>query len=204
MKRKSTKKQINQKLYIGQATLLKPAPRKEVVEIVLDVLNKPQFRKLQKHIEKISILRMRTSSYTVTVGEIKDGNKGKRLFIYDHNGVHPSHYSSTTVHELSHTHWGIKQKWDNEAWTKFNNSVKNLRPVTDYLRRRENKFKSDKRWNFTQYENEMHSAAAEIYYYPDTHLELKFFSDVQKLVDAYAELHGLPKKKTIHLKEEDV
>jgi len=195
-KRISTRKVIQRKLYVGEATEYKPSPRKEVVQDVLTVLQKPQFKRLQKHIEKISIIKTVASTKYVVVGEIKDGKKLKRLYIYDNSHIPIPQYARTAVHELAHIDWNVKQKWHNEAWTKFNEIAKELRPVNEYLQRKGENWKKDVRYiGGTHYENEMHSAAAELYYYGTEvggHY-WSFPSDQQILVDAYAELHGLPK-----------
>jgi hypothetical protein len=164
-KRVSTKKKINRKLYVAKTTLTKNAPRKELVDEVQAVLLRPQFRKLQKHIDRISITTGgNTSSRRVTTGRVVHRDDGRKFYkIYDYTSFSVGYYKAVAVHELAHIHWGVKQKWDNEAWTKFNTIVNELRPVNEYLERNEAKWRADKRFTTAnQYCNEMHSAAAEI------------------------------------------
>lgn len=201
MKRKSIKKQIKSKLYVAKATeggwsrKAKPAVRKIVVDEVQAVLVQPQFKKLQKHIERISITKSVKNYGRIVTGKVTHENKAKKpIFkIIDHDGFTASYYRSVAVHELAHIDWGVKQKWHNEAWNKFNAIVNKLRPVNDYLERNERKWKKDIRFDVAnQYCNEMHSAAAELVYEAKTSGHTWQFPEDQKtLVAAYRELHGI-------------
>jgi hypothetical protein len=193
-KRVSTKKKINRKLYVAKATLSKQAPRKELVDEVQAVLLRPQFRKLQKHIERISITTGgNLTSRRVTTGRIVTKPDGKKVYkIYDYTSFTTGYYRAVAVHELAHIHWGVKAKWDVEAFTKFNEIVDKLRPVNEYLERNEAKWRADKRFNANQYCNEMHSAAAELYYEAENSgHKFQFIADQRRLLAAYRELHGL-------------
>jgi hypothetical protein len=195
-KRKSIKKQIKSKLYVAKATEggwrngPKPAVREAVVSEVQAVLVQPQFKKLQKHIERISITKTVKKAGRVTTGRVVDGKKKPVYKIYDHDWFTPKYYRSVAVHELAHIHWGVKQKWDNEAWTKFNTIVNELRPVNDYLERNETKWRADKRFQTAnQYCNEMHSAAAELYYEAQhSGHRWQLGEDSDRLLAAYREL----------------
>lgn len=198
MKRKSIKKQIKSKLYVAKATeggwsrSAKPAVRQSVVDEVQAILVKPQFKKLQKHIERISITKSVKRSGRVTTGKIVHTGKKPVYKIIDHDGFPPEYYRSVAVHELAHVSWAVCQKWHNAAWTAFNAKVEILRPVNDYLERNEAKWRADKRFESNQYCNEMHSAAAELYYEAaTTGHRWQFEEDQARLLDAYRELHGL-------------
>jgi hypothetical protein len=196
-KRKSIKKTLDRKIYVAKATPNKSAPRKAVVDEVRAVLMQPQFRKLQKHIERISITKGGNSANRVTTGRVitdKTHKKKPVYKIFDYDGFDTSYYRSVAVHELAHIHWGVKQKWDNDAWTKFNKVANSLRPVNEYLEMNEHKWRRDTRFGTTanQYCNESHSAAAELYYAAEqTRHTYQFPADQRKLVAAYRELHNL-------------
>jgi hypothetical protein len=200
MKRKTIKKQIKSKLYVANATdggwsrAPKPAVRPAVVEAVQGVLVKPQFKKLQKHITRISITKSIQKSGRVNTGAVvTDPVKKTKLFkIIDHEWFPVDYYKSVAVHELAHIDWGVKQKWHNEAWARFNAAVNNLRPVNDYLERNEKKWRADIRYTSNQYCNEMHSAAAELHYEArNSGHTWQFPNDQVTLLRAYRELHGL-------------
>jgi hypothetical protein len=198
MKRKSVKKQIKSKLYVAKATeggwsrRAKPAVRQSVVDEVQAILLQPQFKKLQKHIERISITKSVKSSGRVTTGRVIHTGKKPVYKIFDHDGFPPSYYRSVAVHELAHVSWAVMQKWHNAAWTKFNAQVILLRPVNNYLERNEDKWRADKRFDFNQYCNEMHSAAAELHYEASTTGHVwQYPEDQERLLAAYRELHGL-------------
>jgi len=194
MKRKSIKKQIKSKLYVAKATGAgKPAVRKAVVDEVQQVLLKPQFKKLQKHIERISITKTIKRSGRVTTGRIIHSKSKKPVYkIFDHDGFPPIYYRSVAVHELAHVSWAVMQKWHNAAWTKFNAQVILLRPVNNYLERNEHKWRADKRFESNQYCNELHSAAAELHYEASTSGHIwQYPEDQKRLLAAYRELHGL-------------
>ena len=194
MKRKTIKKQIKSKLYVAKATPFKGAVRQTVVDEVTTVLMKPQFKKLQKHIERISIIKGGRKYGRVTTGRIvtKAGHKPVyKIFDYDHKS--PAYYRAVAVHELAHISWGVQQKWNHEAWMKFNTTVDSLRPVNDYLKRKEHAWRADIRFGeASHYCNEMHSAAAELYYKTDNSDHTYFFPNDQViLLRAFRELHGL-------------
>lgn len=198
MKRKSIKKQIKSKLYVAKATEggysrgPKPAVRQSVVDEVQAILLQPQFKKLQKHIERISITKSVKKSGRVTTGKIVHTDKKPVYKIVDHDGFPPEYYRNVAVHELAHVSWYVAQKWHNGAWTRFNEVVDTLRPVNDYLERNESKWRADVRFTSNQYCNEMHSAAAELYYEAaNSGHEWQFEEDQARLLAAYRELHGL-------------
>lgn len=193
-KRVSTKKKINRKLYVAKATLYKRAPRKALVDELQAVLLRPQFKKVIKHIDRISVVTGgNTSSKRVTTGRVvnKDGKKFYK--IYDYSSLNIEYYRAVAVHELAHVDWGVKQKWHHEAWTKFNTIVNELRPINEYLERNEAKWRADKRFlTSNQYCNEMHSAAAELYYEAENSgHRFQYPEDQKKLLAAFKELHSL-------------
>jgi len=200
MKRKTIKGKIKSKIYVAKATKGgwsrsgKPAVRQAVVDEVQAVLVKPQFKKLQKHIERISITKSTKSSGRVITGKVvHDAGKKPVYKIIDHDWFTPAYYRSVAVHELAHVDWGVKHKWQHEAWMKFNSIVDKLRPVNDYLERNETKWRADIRFGeASHYCNEMHSAAAELVYEAsNSGHRYQFPEDQEILVAAYRELHGI-------------
>jgi len=202
LKRKSFKKQLKSKLHVAKATKggwsrgPKDAPRKEVIDNVGAILCKPQFKKLLKHIDYVSITKSdKPYGFTFTGRVVTKPNGKTFLKIIDNERFPAFHYKSTTTHELAHIDWGVKWQYHHEAWVKFNKTVEALRPVNDYLERHERKWRADIRCEgFSQYANEMHSAAAELYYEEENGHKghsWKFLEDQKKLITAYMELHGL-------------
>ena len=135
----------------------KPAPRKEIVDRVIKTFNTDkQIRKIVKHVKGISV------KYSTNPRFGGRWNTDKQFFEFvDYSYMRIEDVDEVVYHELiGHAYWDWAKKWRNESWAKFNEIANRMPPVNDYVA----KYIEDKRDGRTDtiYENEQHSAIAEI------------------------------------------
>lgn len=222
----------NFKIYIGQATEGgwsrggKPAPRKELVDMVRQMWNNdPSIKAMRKHISELSI----TYAKSLKLSGMWMSEK-KKVRIVDDGRQSIDEYGSTFVHEIiGHTFYDFARKWRRDELTKFNLLANSIPPVTSYVKQNEDEWremnddqddrkKFEQKWDIpdddipfeeynndvkaleklqqenghhtmTRYANEQHSAITEIVYGIGGHRVLLSDVEVQRLVDAWKELH---------------
>ena len=134
-----------------------PAPKQEVVDrIIMRINTDKDIRKIMKHIKGITI------KYAKTINRAGSWNNIKQWFEFvDHANINVDDADEIIYHEIiGHAYWQWAKKWRNVEWTKFNEIANNMPPVNDYVA----KYVDDKRDGRTDtiYENEQHSAIAEL------------------------------------------
>lgn len=147
----------NFKLYIAEATeggwsrSGKPAPRKELVDMVRQMWNNdPSIKAMRKHIKEISI------KYVKTINITGMWNNEKKKVTVNDNGIESvDEYGSTFVHEIiGHTFWDFARKWRREELIAFNKLANELPPVSTYVKKNEEEWKkmNDENDDFVQFE----------------------------------------------------
>ena len=195
-KRVTIKTKINRLVSVGKPTPNKPSPRKEIVEAASAILAKPENKKFIKYINRISITRCVPKSGFRVTGRVVTKPDGTIIYkIIDDGEQSIEYYKSCIVHELAHVQWPVLYKWHNEAQAKFIEIAESCGPVNEYGRKNEQKWRSHTSRGTPQvshWANELHSAAAELYYHPEgRHDWLGTQENIDKLLAAYRELHGL-------------
>lgn len=197
MKRKSIKKQLKSLIHVGKSTPNKPAPRKAIVEACGTILAKPEFKKVVKHIDYISIVRcVEKSGFRVT-GRVVTKPDGKKYYkIIDDGEQSLEYYKGCIVHELSHIHWPVLFKYQSEALAKFIEVADSCGPINGYSKDHESKWR--KCWSkgmpagISHWSNELHSIASEMIYYPLGRSDsVGTDANRERVLTAYRELHGL-------------
>ncbi len=186
----------NFRLYIAKATLSKPAPRSQVVEITNDLWNNdPSIKKMRKFIKELSI---RHTSNGIAGEWIKEK---KRIVINDNGRCSISFMRSVNIHEIvGHTFWDFSRKYRRVELIAFNKLANSLKPISTYVQSNEKKWRlinddNDELFQkighetMTLYANEQHSAIAEIIYGFGGHKTILNQKDVQRLIELYEVLH---------------
>lgn len=196
-KRITTAKKLDRLIHVGKATPRKPAPRKAIVEATGQILARPENKKYIKHIAYISIVRCVDKVGFRITGRVTTKPDGRKYYKIIDDGEHSiEFYKSCVVHELAHIQWPVLHKYHNEAFSKFVKIADSLSAVNDYGKRRENMWRiyttKGMPHGISHWANEMHSAAAELVYYPNgRHDWLGTSENRNKLIEAYKELHGI-------------
>ena len=132
------------KIYIAESTVGgwqrggKPAPRKEIVDVIRDLWNNdPSVKKLRKHVDYMTI------QYSENVRDIgRWNNEKKKLTIFDNGAMSPDDFKSLFVHEIvGHTFWDFSRKWRREELVEFNRLANSLPPVNSYVEKYEDEWK---------------------------------------------------------------
>ncbi len=119
----------------------KEPPREEVVDNFKEMWNKdPQIRKMEKHIEYVSMVNNKTGNNAGTWS-----NGKAKVKLYDRESMTPEEMNLVVAHEISgHTFWDFSRKWRREALVEFNKIANALPPANDYVETNEEEWKT---WN---------------------------------------------------------
>jgi hypothetical protein len=103
----------------------------------------PTIRKMEKHIEYVSMVNNKTGELAGT------WNNGKaKVKLYDRQHLTPEEMNLIVAHEISgHTYWHWAIKWRNEALVEFNELANSLPPANPYIEEHEEEWKI---WNDDQ------------------------------------------------------
>ncbi len=137
----------NFKLYVaeesegGWSRSGKPAPRKQLVDMVREMWNNdPSIKAMRKHIKELSITFTKTQN---TIG-LWDIEKNK-ISVKDNGNDTITFYKSLFIHEIiGHTFWDFSRKWRRQELVEFNKLANSVAPVSTYVRSNEKKWKA---WN---------------------------------------------------------
>ncbi len=132
----------NFKLYISEGSsgngwsgrAVKPAPRKELVDMVRDMWNNdPSIKAMRKHIKAISITTV-VSQKIAGLWNLEDG----KICVKDNHRDSIPFYKSVFIHEIiGHTFWDFARKWRREELIAFNKLANELPPVSTYVKKNE-------------------------------------------------------------------
>lgn len=134
----------NFKLYIAKSTEGgwsrdgKPAPRKEIVDLVRNMWNNdPSIKAMRKHIKELSITFVKTQNIAGL------WNSEKQKISVKDNGVDSiKFYKSVFIHEIiGHVFWDFSRKWRREELIAFNKLANKLPPVSTYVKKNENSWR---------------------------------------------------------------
>lgn len=125
-------------VYVGSATLTKPAPRTELVDMVKEMLrNYKDLKPMRKHISAITITFQRTNHFAGFWQPIK-----QKLEIIDNGSQTVKEFTSTLIHEIiGHTFYWFAMKWRRLELIDFNKIANELPPITTYVKENEKKWK---------------------------------------------------------------
>ena len=149
----------NFKLYISEGSsgngwsgrAVKPAPRKELVDMVRDMWNNDSsIKAMRKHIKAISI----TTVVSQKIAGLWD-KENEKICIKDNHRDSIAFYKSVFIHEIiGHTFWDFARKWRREELIAFNKLANELPPVSTYVKRNEVSWKkiNDEQDDFEQFE----------------------------------------------------
>lgn len=147
----------NFKLYIAETSEggwsrdPKPAPRKELVDMVRDMWNNdPSIKAMRKHIKELSI----TTVVSQEIAGLWDETKGK-ICVKDNHSDSIAFYKSVFIHEIiGHTFWDFARKWRREELIVFNTLANSLPPVSAYVKKNEESWRkiNDENDDFKQFE----------------------------------------------------
>ena len=148
-------------VYVAKPTLRAGPVRKEVLELLRKEWNdNPSIKKLRKHIKLFTIYKSTTSTSFIYTGGYN--HSLKKVIIRDHDGANAKTYRVDLLHELvGHAFWHWAHKYRLEEWAAFNEFVRTLPPLNKYVKVNETKWRSHKQYEYSEYENEQHSAAVE-------------------------------------------
>jgi len=105
------------KIYVAKETDTKPAPRKEVVNLIITTFKNPRYKKIRKHLKRISIIKINNSYSSIRSGTFY-ALKNK-IVIRDHSSVPIDRYLHTIIHELEHAKYHFAFKYNREAFNVF-------------------------------------------------------------------------------------
>jgi hypothetical protein len=153
-------------VYVSKGTPVRPKPRNEVIALIRNIWNDDSnVKKMKKYIRKLSI-QTRISSNGQFINCGKWVKSDKKVIIYDHSDINFLDYKKVFYHEIvGHAFWNWAEEYRPEEWKEFNEYVKNLKPITNYVRINANKWKNmfeRADISYSLYEDEQHSAAVEV------------------------------------------
>ena len=175
----------NTYVYIAKSTDNKPAPRKQIVEALVNHFNTSQsIRKMVKHIKRVRILYSDSSRFAGTWWNVK-----QEFSYIDHKSMNIENALEVMIHEIDgHAFYQFGEKWRKVEWDAFNELANKMPPVNRYVKTYL-KNKIDGRTN-TKYENEQHSAITELMVHGSSyHTLLIGGADLEKLKNAWSEFH---------------
>jgi len=196
-KRITIKTKINRLVSVGKATPNKPAPRREIVEATGQILAKPENKKFIKYIDRISITRCVPKTGFRTTGKVAHKPNGNIIYkIIDDGENSIEYYKSCVIHEMAHIQWPTLYKWHQEAQALFIKIAEECGPVNNYGQQRESRWRRNSSVgsprHISHWANEMHSAAAELHYFPNGRNDwVGTQENRDRLLTAYRELHNL-------------
>ncbi len=134
----------NFKLYIadesqgGWSRSGKPAPRKEIVDMVREMWNNdPSIKAMRKHIKELSITFVKTQNICGLWNEEK-----QKVSVKDNGRETIFFYKSVFIHEIiGHTFWDFSRKWRRQELTAFNKLANELPPVSTYVKKNEQEWR---------------------------------------------------------------
>jgi len=130
----------NFRLYIGEATEGgwhrggKPAPRKEIVDMVRDMWNNDQsIKAMRKYIKQLSIVYQKTNKFVGIWFSLE-----QKVMMIDDRTQSLDWMKSTFIHEvIGHAFWDFAKKWRREELIAFNLLANSLPPVSTYIKNNE-------------------------------------------------------------------
>jgi len=116
----------------------KPAPRKEIVDMVREMWNNDtSIIAMRKHINELSITFVKTQNISGLWDEEK-----QKISVKDNGADTVLFYKSVFIHEIiGHTFWDFSRKWRREELIEFNKLANQLPPVSTYVKKNESSWR---------------------------------------------------------------